>query len=468
MGSTPAMALKWASSLRNLQAAAVAYHLVNGSDDDADGDDDGRLRSSTTAEEREARSAALAVALGKAKGKPVFAYDETAGRVVAPGHGGGGGPIRAQPALAIRSPLAGATTPPVAVPVAAPAAPVAAPASWGAVRQGAPQGMPTEMTQGMPTESGGRALQAGFGGGGSLEPRAPATLSAAPHAPRAVVPAASPASPSVLLPQAASVAPSPPMSTGSLSMPVSGHSPVEGWNLGRASQLPSRKSLAKTVAKEAGERKAVPEHLKPRAGEVNAPSTSALATASAGQERKVSQRRSVTAHRCFATGANGVGCETLHVRDSPFCHAHAHCDPTYAAPASGGGATSQLEDEINKAIELEMDHVRFLPETAGAEGAAVHAALPPHLKDEFRDPIECYQLAAQFQVKGRPLQQPQVSACLSLWWALGGTLGCWCGAVGLARGTTSVRRLCVVCACTACAWLSHSTSSFTHPRIPPP
>jgi hypothetical protein len=37
------------------------------------------------------------------------------------------------------------------------------------------------------------------------------------------------------------------------------------------------------------------------------------------------------------------------------------------------------------------------PPSAFAEGQAVQASLPPHLVEEFADPIECYQLQRQFK-----------------------------------------------------------------------
>jgi hypothetical protein len=117
--------------------------------------------------------------------------------------------------------------------------------------------------------------------------------------------------------------------------------------------LPEKTQLNKKPVPESLKRQEVPEHLKPAAGEVNPLTNKPLSTAPVGQERKVSRRRSITSRKCRAGEMNGTECNILHFRDSPFCHEHANMDPSTIRSSAGG--TSELEDTLNRALEIALD-----------------------------------------------------------------------------------------------------------------
>mmetsp|Transcript_9810 Transcript_9810/g.11903 ORF Transcript_9810/g.11903 Transcript_9810/m.11903 type:complete len:1045 (+) Transcript_9810:1413-4547(+) len=176
--------------------------------------------------------------------------------------------------------------------------------------------------------------------------------------------------------------------------PSMSEAPSPSPSLTSASPLPSVKRLSKKPMAEELKRQEVPDHLKPNAGEVNDVSTQALKTAPIGQERKVTRRRSVTSRRCLAGDLMNAPCSCFHFRDSPFCHDHAYFDPESVRISAGG--TSEMEDVLNKALEVALDHVIDFPPEAQSEGEAILATLPSNLATEFSDPLECYQLKRQF------------------------------------------------------------------------
>ena len=81
-----------------------------------------------------------------------------------------------------------------------------------------------------------------------------------------------------------------------------------------------------------------------------------------------------------------VGCSVLHFRDSPYCHDHSSRDLESVKQQVGG--TSELEDEINRAVEKQL-------------AAGTIRSLDP---DSLRKvtPGYCRELAIKMTAKGMP------------------------------------------------------------------
>jgi hypothetical protein len=69
-----------------------------------------------------------------------------------------------------------------------------------------------------------------------------------------------------------------------------------------------------------------------------------------------------------------VGCSVLHFRDSPYCHDHSSRDLESVKQQVGG--TSELEDEINRAVEKKLDHAEVKIKLATRLPACLPTFLP--------------------------------------------------------------------------------------------
>jgi hypothetical protein len=89
----------------------------------------------------------------------------------------------------------------------------------------------------------------------------------------------------------------------------------------------------------------------------------------------------------------------FHMRDSPFCHDHAHNDAKTNFKTLDG--SSIVEEQINKAVQRALDHKPLVDPDAIAIGQKLHASLPADLQNEFQlengGALELYQLRRQFQ-----------------------------------------------------------------------
>ena len=89
----------------------------------------------------------------------------------------------------------------------------------------------------------------------------------------------------------------------------------------------------------------------------------------------------------------------FHMRDSPFCHDHAHIDTESNFKTLEG--TSIIEEQINRAVQRALDHKPPVAPDAIAVGEKLHASLPVELQNEFAldqgGALELYQLRRQFQ-----------------------------------------------------------------------
>ena len=120
----------------------------------------------------------------------------------------------------------------------------------------------------------------------------------------------------------------------------------------------------------------------------------ALSTSVAGLEREARKRHSLTARACWAEG-----CNVFHMRDSPFCHDHAHIDEENNFKTLEGA--HMIEEQINKAVQRALDHKPPVASDAIVQGEKLHASLPANLQSEFQlangGALEVYQLHRQFK-----------------------------------------------------------------------
>lgn len=86
------------------------------------------------------------------------------------------------------------------------------------------------------------------------------------------------------------------------------------------------------------------------------------------------------------------------MRDSPFCHDHAHLDEENNFKTLDG--SNDVEEQIHKAVQRALDHKPPVASDAITIGEALHAALPANLQNEFQlangGALEIYQLNRQF------------------------------------------------------------------------